>query len=184
VTTVDGVAVIRLHDDGEGRSLKNDDSRRTAPLRLALIAEGFLQYDNALPARSPLFPDLPVDGVIGRRSLAASKRLGRWLRSVGITDPQISPAHSWRHWFIGAARRATMPPEVRSAITGHSAKIDESAGHGEGMKAFVLVLAENMPPIPAAAQANAPGVPEAAPDHQRSRRRRLSPQPGLPPLSL
>jgi hypothetical protein len=35
-----------------------------------------------------------------------------------------------------------MPIEVRSAITGHSAKLDESAAYGDGMGTFVRVVAE------------------------------------------
>jgi hypothetical protein len=34
-----------------------------------------------------------------------------------------------------------MPIEIRSAITGHSAKMDESAAYGAGMGTFVQVVA-------------------------------------------
>lgn len=34
-----------------------------------------------------------------------------------------------------------MPVEVRSAITGHSAKLDESAGYGDGMGTMLQVMA-------------------------------------------
>ena len=37
-----------------------------------------------------------------------------------------------------------MPLEVRSAITGHSAKMDESAGYGDGMTTFIRVLAAHI----------------------------------------
>jgi hypothetical protein len=40
--------------------------------------------------------------------------------------------------------RVVMPVEVRSAITGHSAKMDESAGYGEGMGTFVQVVAAHL----------------------------------------
>ncbi len=47
-----------------------------------------------------------------------------------------------------------MPLEVRSAITGHSGKVDESAAYGDGMKALVVVMAEWMakvqPPVTSA----------------------------------
>ena len=153
VTVVEGVLVLRIHDRGEGRSLKNEDSRRDVPLHPALIAEGFGDYVASLRAGTPLFPDIPVDGVFGTRAANASKRVGYWLRkSLGITDDLISPNHSFRHWFIGAARRVSMPVEVRSAITGHSARLDESAEYGDGMKTLVAVLAEHMvkirPPLP------------------------------------
>lgn len=145
VREIDGIPVLRIHDDGEGRSLKNADSRRNIPLHPALIAEGFLDYARALPAGSPLFPDIPIDRVFGQRAPNAGKRLSRWQRKVpGLDDARISPAHSFRHWFIGACRRIVMPVEVRSAITGHSAKMDESAGYGDGMQTMTQVLAEWM----------------------------------------
>jgi hypothetical protein len=183
ISTIDGIPVLRLHDDGAGRTLKNDDSKRTIPVHPALVSEGFLEYVAALPARSPLFPDLPADGVFGRRSVAASKRLGRWLLTLGMADPCISPAHSWRHWFIGTARKALIPTEVRSAITGHSARLDESAGYGDGMKTFTAVLAEALacviPPLrplgtpetpSASTPGNSPDAPQSAPGRPRRRR--------------
>lgn len=150
VTMLDGVLVLRIHDRGAGRSLKNEDSRRDVPLHPALVAEGFPAYVAGLKAGSPLFPDIPVDKVFGTRAANASKRVGYWLRQdLAITDALISPNHSFRHWLVGAARRVAMPIEVRSAITGHSAKIDESAGYGDGMKSFVAVLAEYLSKVPA-----------------------------------
>jgi integrase len=141
VGTRDGVTVIRIHDEGRGRTIKNADSRRTVPLHPALIAEGFPDYVASLPG-GPLFPDVRPDTVFGLRSVTAGRKVARWLKSLGITDPQISPNHSWRHWFVGACRRVVMPVEVRSALTGHSAKLDESAGYGDRMAAFTRVLAE------------------------------------------
>lgn len=48
-----------------------------------------------------------------------------------------------------------MPLEVRSAITGHSAKVDESAGYGDGTKTLTGVLSEWMAKVsmPAAIEA-------------------------------
>ena len=146
VVEVQGVMALRIHAEGdEGRSLKNDDSRRTVPLHPALIAEGFVDYVAGLPKGSPLFPDIEPDRQFGRRAVTASKRIGRWLREVvGITDERISPSHSWRHWFIDAARAVVMPAEIRSAITGHSGKMDESSGYGEGMRGLVVVMGEHL----------------------------------------
>jgi integrase len=156
-TTIDGVPVIRITDetdgeDGEARSLKNAGSRRHVPLHPALIAEGFLAYVNDLPARSSLWPDIQPRNLFGSRGATAGKRLGYWLRALGITDREISPAHSWRHWFIDACRAAQLHPEIRSALTGHSARRDESANYGAGMGSFIQLLAENIgkvrPPLP------------------------------------
>jgi integrase len=154
VIEIDGVSALRITDEGDEdrdgmRSVKNEDSRRDVPLHPALIAEGFLDYVRALPTGSPLFPDAKPDKVFGLRSTNAGKKLSRWMKAdLNITDPRISPNHSWRHYFVGACRRVSMHPEVRSALTGHSAKMDESAAYGDSMKAFIHVLAENMAKVP------------------------------------
>jgi hypothetical protein len=123
--------------------VKNEDSKRTVPLHPSLIAEGFLDYVRSLPKGSPLFPDVPPDAIFGQRGVIAGKRIAHWLRNTPkITDPRISPNHSARHWFITAARRAQLHPEVRSALTGHSARLDESAMYGDGMATLTHVLAE------------------------------------------
>jgi integrase len=161
VSQIDGIWVLRIHDDGgsaAGRSVKNADSIRTVPLHPALLAEGFLAYVATLPASSPLFPDSGVDKVFARRAPIAGRKVSRWLRdTVGLADAMLSPNHSWRHWFITAARRVSMNAEIRSAITGHSAKADESAGYGEAVGSFVTLMAENLAKV---------RPPLAYPDHK------------------
>jgi integrase len=148
VTEVDGVHALRIHDEGADdedgvRSVKNSDSNRTISMHPALIAEGFPDYVRALPARSPLFPDAKPDAMFGLRATNAGKKMSRWLKEdLGITDKRISPNHSWRQWFTDACRKVSMHPKVRSALTGHSAKLDESAHYGDGMKSFLRVLAD------------------------------------------
>ena len=155
---VEGVPVLRIHDEGEEdsddvRSIKNEDSRRNVPIHPALEAEGFLKYVASLPAGSPLFPDAKPDKMFGLRATNAGRKISRWLKTtVQITDARISPNHSWRHWFTGACRSVQMHPEVRSALTGHSAKMDESAQYGDGMKAFVQVLADALATVPCPVQ--------------------------------
>ena len=143
VARVQGVHTLRIHIEGEGRSLKNKDSVRTVPIHPALVAEGFLDYVAALPAGSPLFPDLQPDRVFGRRGTHGSRKVSQWLRNqLNLTDKRISPSHSWRHTFTDLCREVAMHPEVRSALTGHSAKLDESAAYGRGMGSFIKVLAD------------------------------------------
>jgi integrase len=150
--------MLRITDEGDvdqdaPRSLKNEDSRRDVPIHPALVAEGFLDYARGLPTGSPLFPDAKPDKVFGLWSTNAGKKISRWLKQdLNIRDERLSPNHSWRHYFIEACRRVGMNQEVRSALTGHSARMDESAGYGDAIKTFVHLLADNlakvMSPVP------------------------------------
>lgn len=149
ITTVEGVTVLRIHSEpgdraaGEGkRSLKTLESRRLVPIHPALIAEGFLDYVAALPARSPLFPDIAPDKIFGSRTNNAQKLLSRWVRAQGVTAEDISPAHSFRHWFITVARKAMVQREVRDAITGHSGKLNEADDYGVSVREMPQILYE------------------------------------------
>ncbi len=149
IVTIHGVTALRIHDEGEGASVKNAASVRTVPIHPALMAEGFIEYVAALPLGSPLWPDVPLSKSFGTRASEASRVMTRWLRNdLKLADQLISPSHSWRHYFIDAARGVVMPEEVRNAITGHTGHTNESAGYGSGMKAMIVVLAENLARIP------------------------------------
>lgn len=158
IAKVDGVTMLLIHDQGDDgeegvRSIKNEVSRRSVPIHPALIAEGFLDYVSSLRPGGALFPDARPDGLFGRRGTTASKGISRWLRAtLKVTDPRISPNHSWRHWFTDACRRTSMNLEVRSALTGHSAGLDESASYGAGAGSFAVLLLEAIskvvPPVP------------------------------------
>lgn len=148
IVTIHGVPALRIHDEGEGASVKNAASVRTIPIHSELVAEGFLKYVAALPLGSTLWPDVSVSKSFGTRAPEASRVMTRWLRGLGVTDRLISPSHSWRHYVIDSARAVVMPEEVRNAITGHTGQTNESAGYGAGMKAMLVVLAENLARIP------------------------------------
>ncbi|MGI4940932.1 MAG: hypothetical protein ACRYHQ_10300, partial [Janthinobacterium lividum] len=55
-----GVWYFDVHEEGEGRSVKNGE-RRHVPIYPALIAEGFLDYVRTVDAGEPLFPDKTPD---------------------------------------------------------------------------------------------------------------------------
>lgn len=148
----EGLPFLRIHADDEDRtagearrSVKNEGSERMVPIHPCLVTEGFLTYVAGLPAGSPLFHDIPPDQMFGRRGTSAQKIIGRWMRNkLKITDKKISPAHSWRHWWIDRARVAGMHPEVRNAITGHADDGNESHRYGHGWKAMPQALADAM----------------------------------------
>lgn len=105
-------------------------------LHSVLLTERFGDYVNALPPGSPLFPDATVGATFGSRAETVSKNVSTWLRkTLGITDPAISPNHTWRDWFEDASRGAGIPQEVRSTGTGHSNKVDEGESYRVGRAA-------------------------------------------------
>jgi integrase len=104
----------------EAGSLKTAGSERVVPLHPAVIEAGFLQFVSKLPV-GPFFPGLPPD-VFGKRGGNGTKVIGRWVRSLGLTDRRISPSHSWRHRFKTLSRRYELMSDIANAITGHHRK--------------------------------------------------------------
>jgi integrase len=100
---------------------------RVVPLHEHIIAQGFIEmvkqvgkgalfYNDATPQRVSGDPLKPA------RSRADTTRahLGTWVRSLGITDPALSPNHSWRHTFKRIAEAVGITEKVHDAITGHT----------------------------------------------------------------
>jgi integrase len=87
------------------------------PLHPAVIESGFLTFVERIKT-GPIFADLTPDK-FGRRGGNGTKTLGRWVRSLGLTDIRISPNHSWRHQFKTLGRRYGLAPDIVNAITGH-----------------------------------------------------------------
>lgn len=118
------------------RAGKNDIFQRMVPLHPLVIAEGFLDYLDALPTEpnGPLFPDLTA-AKDGSRTIAATSAHGRWVRDVaGITGADKAPAHSWRHRMEDALRKVRALPEVVDAITGRKNPRNAGAGYGVGFR--------------------------------------------------
>jgi integrase len=100
---------------------------RTIPLHEHLIAQGFIEFVEGAKG-APLFYDVQRNGVSapGKKKPRQSPperargRLGEWVRSLGITDPELSPNHAWRHTFKAQAARTGMDERYSDAITGHT----------------------------------------------------------------
>lgn len=167
VRRVHGVWCLAIHADREGRELKNEQAQRMVPLHSALIAEGFLAYALGLSDGSPLFPDLAV-GSYGRRGSTATKRHGRWVRGLGITDPRKAPAHAWRHWMKDALRFAAVPAEAADAILGHNNPTNAGSGYGTGWRGRPDRLAVEVAKV----KSPLSGSGEEPEDGRRRRRRR------------
>jgi integrase len=106
---------------------------RTVPLHEHLIELGFIPFVKSRGA-GPMFCRPSVNaGVVDqfnpKRGPAVKARevLGVWVRSLGVTDPELSPSHAWRHTFLSKARQAGIEPALRYGITGHETKSEGEA---------------------------------------------------------
>jgi integrase len=101
---------------------------RTVPIHRHLVEMGFLEYVEAVKARSgkqgPLFfrpPAQPSRKPNYRGpAIKARERLAGWVRELGVDDPGIQPNHAWRHSFKRRAARAKIEPRIRDAVCGHA----------------------------------------------------------------
>jgi integrase len=100
---------------------KTEQSKRRVPLPAGVLAH--------LPkvVKGQLFGDNPA---------AASKRLNRFLRDIGIVDSR-KVVHSLRHRAQDRLRAAGCPQDVRWALLGHEEKT-VAAGYGEGFPVPLL----------------------------------------------
>lgn len=136
VLMVDGVWTIHItpgaSSDGDNsdagtsqRTVKTHRARRI-PIHPHLIDLGFIRAIQAA-GHGPFFYD-PGKARSGKAANPQHKkvaeRLGAWVRSLGVTDPQIKPSHAWRHLFITLARDAGMTDPAIYAITGHAQKTE------------------------------------------------------------
>jgi integrase len=115
VTRIDGHWCIRIA--AEAGSLKNVGSERVVPLHPALVESGFLKFAHSVSS-GPIFRELTPDR-FGNRGGNGTKVLGRWVRALGLTDPRLSPSHSWRHRLKTLARRYGLDASIVDAVTGH-----------------------------------------------------------------
>jgi integrase len=119
------VWVMRIRPDAG--TVKTGEAR-TVPLHEHIVEQGFLDYV-LRRSEGPLFYDpdpkgAPNDPMKPKKPKAVWTRtaLGRWVRALGITDPEVRPNHAWRHTFKQIAQRSGIEGRVHDVITGHAAK--------------------------------------------------------------
>lgn len=131
---------LDINEHNRGREIKNAHSIRIVPLHPAIVSEGFLKYVEGLPAGGPLFPGVPPDR-FGQRAGNGTKRVSRWIRSLGLQDVRKDPNHAWRHYVTDQLRNAGVPKDMRDRIIGHRLQ-DEAEKYGEGY--ITPILAEQI----------------------------------------
>ena len=100
---------------------------RVVPLHEHIIAQGFLEMVRQVGKGALFYNDntpqrVSADPLKPSRSRAATARahLGEWVRELGVSDPELSPNHAWRHTFKQIADRVGIPEKTHDAITGHA----------------------------------------------------------------
>ena len=98
---------------------------RTVPLHEHLVEQGFVAFVEEMGSGALFYvpaPPRPAEQPEPVQSPAerTRTRLGVWVRSLGITDPELSPNHAWRHTFKARAARYGMSERYSDAITGHA----------------------------------------------------------------
>ncbi|WP_438345920.1 DUF6538 domain-containing protein [Methylorubrum populi] len=128
------------------KNLKNHSSKRFIPIHPRLIEEGFMDFVATCKDRD-LFSDATPDR-FGNRGGNATKVISRWVREkLGITDPRISPSHSFRHRFSTLCKNFNVPPEMRDRLMGHSSG-EASELYGEDYWISTLSVEIRKLPVP------------------------------------
>jgi integrase len=123
------------------RHAKTRAGVRRVPIHSALAAIVTRRCDGK-PANAFLFhePGPKRDG--RERSMALSKRFGRYRRTLGVHETADGARHSrvdfhsWRRWFVTTARNAGVDRAVVAAVVGHEVGnlTDDTYSGGPGEK--------------------------------------------------
>jgi integrase len=133
VVTQDGVPAIRITPAAGTQKMRK---ARTVPLHEHLIEQGFLAFVKSV-GPGPLFYKTPKrtsddhdpTNPRKRRYVKAREHLAKWVRELGITDPDVQPNHAWRHTFKQIGNRNDISERILDEIVGHTPL---SVGRGYG----------------------------------------------------
>jgi integrase len=100
---------------------------RSVPIHEHVVEQGFLDFVRSR-GKGPLFynPEennkFSSDPMNPRRPrwVSVRRRLGEWVRELGVTDSELKPNHGWRHTFKARADRAGISERTSDYITGHA----------------------------------------------------------------
>ena len=120
-----------------------DGEMKERGVRYVMVGKKTEQSLRRVPLPAAVLPYLPkaIKGQLFVSKHAdppdmASKRLGKFLDDIGITDPR-KVVHSLRHRAQDRLRAAGCPEDVRWALLGHEEKT-VAAGYGEGFPVPLL----------------------------------------------
>jgi integrase len=115
IKQTDGIWYFEFCHDGNG---KTEAATRVVPMHRALIDAGLLQYRDALPPNSMLFPGLKTRESKGKLGSNLGDAFSWWRKKLGIVRPGVN-FHSFRHTVGDRLRKAGVPEDDRAALLGH-----------------------------------------------------------------
>jgi integrase len=115
----DNIWVLRITP--EAGTVKNRKAR-TIPLHPHLIEQGFHKL-GVKSSNKPLFydPSRAKGGTAANPHYKkVGERLAKWVRELGVSDPEVAPNHGWRHLFRTRGYEAQIPEGALEWILGHT----------------------------------------------------------------
>jgi integrase len=126
ITTIDGINVIHVTNEGMSQQLKTAQSKRTVPLHQKLIEFGFIDFVQTINDRtsktsqltnSPLFHYQPSsDGVWSHKFC---REFGKLLDQLKFIAGKRPTAYSFRHTFIDELKQLQIEESMVAQLVGH-----------------------------------------------------------------
>jgi len=110
--------VWTIHITPEAGSVKTGEAR-SVPIHSHLIEQGILELAEHGDA-SPLFYREGAGNEVNPAHKVRAADLAKWVRSLGVNDPEVQPNHGWRHRFKTVARTVGIPEGIADRIQGHA----------------------------------------------------------------
>lgn len=129
----DGIPVLDINDNGQGKRLKNGSSKRLVPLHSELLHLGLFEHVNVLKAKGQtrLFPELTQ----GRDGYG--KNPSRWFNERFLVQQGVKSRtkvfHSFRHTVATTLKHHGISEGHAKAILGHD---EESISYGHYGKQY------------------------------------------------
>lgn len=119
--------------DGDGRQLKNEQSKRHVPLHPQIEKLGFLEYVAKLPddPKAMVFPELKPGGPDNKFGFYFSKWFTAYRRSIGLYQNKMD-YHSFRHGVTTKLFAAGVQPTIVDELTGHEGKGTSASVYNKG----------------------------------------------------
>jgi len=131
-----------IHITPEAGSVKTGTAR-SVPIHSHLVEQGILALAKQGDA-TPLFYREGAGNEINPASKVRAADLAKWVRTLGVDDPEVQPNHGWRHRFKTMSRAAGIPEYDADRIQGHKPR-HEGGKYGSGSLAALRDAIDRIP---------------------------------------